>query len=107
MSAGWAPTGVLPWIPAASARSLSASASRTTHAHAGTAARGTFGPDATFNTFADAACQGEAAGATWSDAEVPAPDAGFYYLVAVRDACWTSHHGTRSDGTVCPVSPCP
>lgn len=70
-------------------------------------ARGGFTSDATANGFDDAACQGQTSATTYTDATVPAPGAGFYYVVANSDDCFDAHFGTDSQGGVRPVAGCP
>lgn len=69
-------------------------------------ARGSFDEQAANNTFDDAACIGETASPSYSDADVPVAG-GFYYLVALDDACFASDYGAASDGTRRVVEPCP
>ena len=72
-------------------------------------ARGGFVADAAANTFDDAECQGEAAGDSFVDSEVPGGGGqGFYYLVAVTDDCGSSGWGSDSRGGLRTVAvPCP
>jgi subtilisin family serine protease len=57
---------------------------------------------------ADADCLGAASSVSGrQDAALPAPDAGFYYLVRARNACGDGGWGAASDGTPRSHSTCP